>query len=79
MRNNSSRDIRNRLANCVKTALPQGTGTALWLLKITIPGRQLQELDRASGKWADEKVLEGERTVRIALKPGDGRLLRVVE
>jgi hypothetical protein len=37
MRNNSSRDIRNRLANCVKTALPQGTRTALWLLKITIP------------------------------------------
>ena len=37
MRNNSSRVIRNRLANCVKTALPQGTRTALWLLKITIP------------------------------------------
>ena len=37
MRNNSSRDFRNRLANCVKTALPQGTRTALWLLKITIP------------------------------------------
>jgi hypothetical protein len=37
MRNNSYMDIRNRLANCVKTALPQGTRTALWLLKITIP------------------------------------------
>ncbi len=36
-RNNSSRNIRKRLANCVKTALPQGTRTALWLLKITIP------------------------------------------
>ena len=37
MRNNSSLDFRNRLANCVKTALPQGTRTAIWLLKITIP------------------------------------------
>ena len=29
--------IRQRLANCVKTSLPQGTKTAVWLLKLTIP------------------------------------------
>lgn len=28
---------RHRIAGCVRSALPQGTKTALWLLKITIP------------------------------------------
>lgn len=37
MRNNSSQDFWIRAAKCVRTALPQGTRTALWLLKITIP------------------------------------------
>lgn len=32
-----SRETRARLVKCVKAALPQGTKTALWLLKITIP------------------------------------------
>ncbi len=29
--------IRERLIRCVRTALPQGTKTAIWLLKLTIP------------------------------------------
>lgn len=29
--------IRERLIRCVRTALPQGTKTAFWLLKLTIP------------------------------------------
>lgn len=35
--NHESSTIRQRLANCVKTSLPQGTKTAVWLLKLTIP------------------------------------------
>jgi len=31
------RTIRERLIRCVRTALPQGTKTAFWLLKLTIP------------------------------------------
>jgi len=30
-------NLRKRLSACVRTALPQGTKTALWLLKLTIP------------------------------------------
>ena len=30
-------NIRTRLVRCVKTALPQGMKTAIWLLKLTIP------------------------------------------
>jgi hypothetical protein len=37
MSNNSSQDIWKRVAKCVRSALPQGTRTAIWLLKITIP------------------------------------------
>ena len=37
MRNNSFRDVSVRVSDCVRSALPQGTRTALWLLKITIP------------------------------------------
>jgi hypothetical protein len=37
MINPKYRQIRARLVKCVKDALPQGTKTALWLLKITIP------------------------------------------
>ena len=35
MLNNSN--VRTRLVRCVKTALPQGMKTAIWLLKLTIP------------------------------------------
>jgi len=34
---NQKKTIQERLIRCIKTALPQGTKTALWLLKLTIP------------------------------------------
>lgn len=37
MGNPEFRNIGERLTSCVKTALPQGTKTAFWLLKLTIP------------------------------------------
>lgn len=37
MKNSDSQNIKERLSRCVKTALPQGTRTAFWLLKLTIP------------------------------------------
>ena len=48
-------------------------------LKVTIPGRKLQELDRKTGKWSDSEIQGPDRTVKIKLGPADGRLLRVVE
>jgi hypothetical protein len=37
MANMEIQTIRERLIRCVRTALPQGTKTAIWLLKLTIP------------------------------------------
>ena len=37
MGNNNDLNIRERLLKSVKTALPQGMKTAIWLLKLTIP------------------------------------------
>ena len=37
MRNPEFQNITARLKKCVKTSLPQGTKTAFWLLKLTIP------------------------------------------
>lgn len=37
MGNNNDLNIRERLLKLVKTALPQGMKTAIWLLKLTIP------------------------------------------
>ena len=34
---NQTQTFRERLVRCVKTALPQGMKTAIWLLKLTIP------------------------------------------
>ena len=34
---NQKLTVRERLVRCVKTALPQGMKTAIWLLKLTIP------------------------------------------
>lgn len=47
-------------------------------VKITLPGRKLEELDRRTGKWTRSKSLSGKRTVRLKLAPGDGRLFRVL-
>jgi hypothetical protein len=37
MKNKESQHIQERLTNCVKSSLPQGMKTVLWLLKLTIP------------------------------------------
>ena len=37
MSNNNDLNIRERLLKSIKTALPQGMKTAIWLLKLTIP------------------------------------------
>ncbi len=34
---NQMKNFKERLINCFKSALPQGTKTAIWLLKLTIP------------------------------------------
>jgi hypothetical protein len=47
------------------------------MVKVLIPGRILEELDRRTGKWEESSVLQGDRTVEISLAPGDGRLFRV--
>lgn len=46
---------------------------------VSIPGRKLQELDRATGKWGRSQTLRGKRIVTIKLAPGDGRLFRVAK
>ena len=46
-------------------------------VKVTLPGRRLDELDRQTGKWTRVKSLSGKRTVDVQLAPGDGRLFRV--
>ena len=48
-------------------------------VKVMIPGRRLQELDRQTGKWTSGPALRGERNVEISLAPGDGRLFRIVK
>jgi hypothetical protein len=47
-------------------------------VKIMLPGRKLQELDRQTGKWTPVGRLSGKRTVKLNLAAGDGRLFRVV-
>jgi len=47
------------------------------VLKISIPGKKLQEFDRKTGKWLDGETLGVARTVKTKLNPGDGRLFRV--
>ncbi len=46
-------------------------------IEVTIPGRELQELDRKTGKWSARMKLPKSRTTSITLAPGDGRLFRV--
>ena len=48
-------------------------------LKVALPGRGLQELNRKTGKWSGDQPLGTDRSVKIALQPGDGRLFRVAE
>ena len=46
-------------------------------VKVALPGRKLQELDRKTGKWTAGETLGASRTVKVKLDPGDGRLFRV--
>ena len=48
-------------------------------VKITMPGRKLEELDRKTGRWKRNNSLSARRTVILKLAPGDGRLFRVVK
>jgi hypothetical protein len=47
------------------------------MLRVELPGSQLQELDRAMGKWTRSTLLSRDRTMRVQFSPGDGRLFRV--
>ncbi|UCD27651.1 MAG: hypothetical protein JSV03_11110, partial [Planctomycetota bacterium] len=49
------------------------------VLKVSIPGRKIEELNRKSGRWSANATLDTDRTVKIKLAPGDGRLFRVAE
>jgi len=46
-------------------------------VRVMIPGRKLQELDRKTGEWTRGKTLNRKRVVEVKLAPGDGRLFRV--
>lgn len=48
-------------------------------VKVIMPGRRLQELDRRTSKWTRGSALCGQRLTKIELGPGDGRLFRVVK
>ena len=48
------------------------------VLKVAIPGKKLQELDRKTGEWSDGESLGVDRTMKTKLSPGDGRLFRVI-
>jgi len=43
-------------------------------VKVALRGQKLWELDRKTGNWSTFKWLPGNRTVKIKLAPGDGRL-----
>jgi hypothetical protein len=47
------------------------------IVKVSIPGRKLEELDRTTGQWLRGQTLRGKRIVKLKLAPGDGRLFRV--
>jgi hypothetical protein len=46
-------------------------------VRVMIPGRKLQELDRKTGQWTRGQTLNRKRVVEVKLAPGDGRLFRV--
>jgi hypothetical protein len=47
------------------------------VLKIALPGSQLQELDRRAGGWFNAARLGKDRMFKTQLAPGDGRLFRI--
>jgi hypothetical protein len=46
-------------------------------LKVTLPGSRIQELDRQTGQWSHGERLGADRTLKVELGPGDGRMFRV--
>jgi hypothetical protein len=47
-------------------------------IKVGIPGKTIQELDRKTGKWTKFASLNNTRLVKLTLEPGDGRLFRMI-
>jgi hypothetical protein len=45
-------------------------------LKVTLPGNRIQELDRQTGEWTQCEQLGADRTFKVELGPGDGRMFR---
>lgn len=48
-------------------------------IRVLIPGKKVQELDRVTGQWTRGKALNRRRIIELRLAPGDGRLFRVIE
>lgn len=48
-------------------------------VRVLIPGRKLQELDRKTGEWTRGETLNRKRIMEVKLARGDGRLFRVAE
>lgn len=48
-------------------------------VRVMIPGKKMQELDRETGEWTRGKTLNRKRIVNVKLAPGDGRLFRISE
>lgn len=48
-------------------------------IRVLIPGKKVQELDRVTGQWTRSKTLNRRRIIELRLAPGDGRLFRVIE
>jgi len=46
-------------------------------LKIRLPGGKLEELSRDTGRWSAARALSGNRTIKVSLAAGDGRLFRM--
>jgi len=47
------------------------------VVKIALPDKKLQELDRITGEWLKGQGLKTDRKIRVKLSPGDGRLFRM--
>ncbi len=49
------------------------------VVRVLIPGRKLQELDRQTGEWSADKSLNRRRLLDVKLAPGDGRMFRLAD
>jgi hypothetical protein len=49
------------------------------ILSIGLRGQFLEEFDRGSGHWSRGETFAKNRTVKLVLEPGDGRLFRIAE